>query len=138
MMAFNTKKLLPWILAGIFFVVGVATLPDYGMHEDSPFHFLRGQYYLNRVLGGDGTFDIPPLRSPVLFGPRQRISSYKLNASEELFAPLLPIEDETPATVNPPPPPPTVTMDVENDEALPLFPCAAPELAAPPLPTVMV
>ena len=55
------------IFAVLFFIVGVLTLSDYGMHEDNPFHFLRGQYYLNRILGSDGTFAIPPLRSPVLF-----------------------------------------------------------------------
>lgn len=86
------RKFWPGVLLStLFFVVSVVTLSHYGMHEDSPFHFLRGQYYLNRLLGGDGTFTIPPLRSPVLFMPGQRVSSYKLNASEELFAPKLPV-----------------------------------------------
>lgn len=79
------------VLASTFLLVGILTLSDYGMHEDNPFHFLRGQYYLERLLGGDGRFSIPLVRSPVFFMPGQRISSYKLNASEELFAPKLPI-----------------------------------------------
>ncbi len=86
------KRVVPGILLALaFFIVGIATLPHYGMHEDNPFHFLRGQYYLERILGRDGRFDLTPLRSPVLFMPGQRISSYKLNASEELFSPKLPI-----------------------------------------------
>lgn len=74
-----------------FLAIGILTLSHYGTHEDNPFHFLRGQYFLARVLGGDGRFPIPSIPSPVLFLPGQRISSYKLNASEELFSPKLPI-----------------------------------------------
>lgn len=83
--------LIALLLASVFLIIGITTLSHYGIHEDNPFHFLRGQYFLNRLLGGDGTFSVPSLRSPVLFLPRQRISSYKLNASEELFAPNLPV-----------------------------------------------
>lgn len=83
------QHLLPAILlASVFIIIGVATLSHYGMHEDSPFHFLRGQYYLERILGRSGKFALPPLRSPVMFIPGQRVSYYKPNASEELFAPL--------------------------------------------------
>lgn len=86
--------LLPAILlASVFLSIGIATLSDYGMHEDNPFHFLRGQYYLNRLFGGDGTYAIPPLRSPVLFVPFQRISSYKINASEELMSRQSPVSE---------------------------------------------
>lgn len=85
------KKLLPWILAGAFCIVGVATLPDYGMNEDSPFHFLRGQYFLERLLGRSGKFDVPTANSPVLFVPGQRVSAYKTNATEEIFSPVRPI-----------------------------------------------
>ncbi len=85
------KKFLPWILAGAFFIVGVGTMSHYGMHEDSPFHFLRGQYFLERILGRSGQFGIPAARSPVMFTPGQRISVYKPNASEELFSPVVQI-----------------------------------------------
>lgn len=79
------------LLIFIFTLVGVLTLSHYGMHEDNPFHFLRGQYFLERLLGGSGQFAIPPTTSPVLFVPGQRISAYKPNAAEQLFSPLRPI-----------------------------------------------
>lgn len=86
------RKVWPGIVPAVFFLILVGTLGDYGIHEDAPFHFLRGQYFLERILGREGVYALPATRSPVLFLPRQRVSTYKLNASEELFAPLVPIE----------------------------------------------
>ncbi len=79
------------LLALSFFTIMLATLPDYGIQEDSPFHFLRGQAYLQKMLNGKDTFDSPPRTSPVLFAPGQKISLYKPNASEEINAPLRPV-----------------------------------------------
>jgi 4-amino-4-deoxy-L-arabinose transferase-like glycosyltransferase len=82
------KTLLPGlVITLVFFFITLFTLSDYGMNEDSPFHFLRGQYYLQKLTTGGGTFGLPKRLSPVLFAPGQRISLYKPNASEEFLAP---------------------------------------------------
>lgn len=87
------KKIIKFIpaltVSLIVFLILFLTLKDYGMHEDSPFHFLRGQAYLQEILTGEPQFkNIPKLNSPVLLSPNQRISTYKFNASEEINAPL--------------------------------------------------
>lgn len=85
----------------LFFLLQIFTLSDYGMHEDSPFHFLRGQAYLQKILTGSARFDFSNRPSPVLFIPGQRISLYKPNASEEVLAPIRPFGslDETRPTL---------------------------------------
>lgn len=77
-------------IIGFFFVL-LATLPQYGINEDSPFHFLRGQAYLTRLTTGVSDIVQPQLTSPVLFRPEQRISTYKYNTWELNVAPLRPI-----------------------------------------------
>lgn len=85
-------KYLPGLMIGIFFfIVCIATLSDYGMNEDSPGHFARGQTYLNKLITGRDTFNIPQLRSPFLFTPGQRISMYKFNVYETQLAPMRPV-----------------------------------------------
>ncbi len=79
------------ILCLFFFFVFVLTLKDYGMNEDSPFHFLRGQIFLQVLLKHEFKFNQPHLPSPVMFIPGQRISSYKFNAYEGNLAPKRPI-----------------------------------------------
>ncbi|HSW89840.1 MAG TPA: glycosyltransferase family 39 protein [Patescibacteria group bacterium] len=75
----------------LFFIVGVLTLRFYGMNEDSPMHFLRGQAYLELLTTGNSTFTQPHLPSPILIVPGQRVSTYKLNASEATLSPIRPI-----------------------------------------------
>lgn len=75
----------------IFFIVGIATIYDYGINEDNPGHFIRGQVYLQRLTTGSDVFDQPLLPSPLLYIPGQRISTYKLSANENALAPLIPI-----------------------------------------------
>ncbi len=83
------KKNAPGLLiAGAFLVVGLLRLSQYGMHEDSPFHFLRGQAYLQEMLTGKVTFGLQNRPSPVFFAPGQRISLYKPNATEEILSPV--------------------------------------------------
>lgn len=65
------------------------------MHEDNPFHFLRGQYFLQKLLTGKDRFDEPNLPSPVFIVPGQKVSIYKNNASEEALAPVKPITTNT-------------------------------------------
>ena len=81
------------LIAIAFFLAQVATLSAYGMNEDSPFHFLAGQYYLERLLRGKVNFPLSNRPSPVLFVPGQRISLYKPNPSEGIAAPLRSVAD---------------------------------------------
>lgn len=48
------------ILAGIFFVLGIATLPHYGINWDTINHLPRGQAYLNYFLTGKKDFSNLP------------------------------------------------------------------------------
>lgn len=44
----------------LFFIIGLATLYDYGMNWDSPIHFARGQAYLRYILTGKTNYnDLP-------------------------------------------------------------------------------
>lgn len=76
------------IVSFCYFLILLFTLSHYGMHEDNPFHFLRGQAYLQKIFTENPQFNLPKTRSPVLFYPYQRISLYKPNASEDIGAPL--------------------------------------------------
>lgn len=88
-MKFVKQYLVAAVVSATFFFILFFTLKDYGMHEDSPFHFLRGQAYLQKILTGEPQFNIVNLASPVFFAGGQRISLYKPNASEELLAPQI-------------------------------------------------
>lgn len=58
-MSTNLKK-MAFILAGIFFIVGVFTLPDYGINWDTINHLPRGQAYLHYFLTGQKDYkDLP-------------------------------------------------------------------------------
>lgn len=46
-----------FFLPSLFFVIGLATLYDYGMNWDSPIHFARGQAYLRYILTGKTNYD---------------------------------------------------------------------------------
>lgn len=76
------------LICFIFLFVGIFQLKDYGINEDSPFHFLRGQAYLHLLTTGENQFDQPRLTSPVLFIPDQRISTYKYSSWESNVAPI--------------------------------------------------
>jgi len=47
------KKIFPYILAALFFIIGLITLNDYGISWDEPRHFQRAQIYLNYFLTGE-------------------------------------------------------------------------------------
>lgn len=44
----------------LFFIIGLATLYDYGMNWDSPIHFARGQAYLRYILTGKTNYNELP------------------------------------------------------------------------------
>lgn len=54
------KWLLALTFSGLFFLIGLATLKDYGISWDSPVHFRRGQTYLHFFLTGKLTFEDLP------------------------------------------------------------------------------
>lgn len=57
------KKFWPLLLAGIFLLVGLLTLKDYGINWDEPAHFMRGQAYLHYFLTGKKNYDnLPKLK----------------------------------------------------------------------------
>ena len=86
------KKLWYGVFISLMFaVVCFFTLSHYGLNEDSPGHFFRGQTYLNKLTTGQDTFNIPTFQSPYLFAPGQRISMYKFNVYESELSPLRPI-----------------------------------------------
>lgn len=84
-------KTIGIILIALYAMVLVATLSDYGMNEDNPGHFLRGQAYLELFLTGKRSIDQPQRTSPIMFIPGQRISLYKLSAYESNLSPIRPI-----------------------------------------------
>ena len=84
------KKFFPWILAGIFFVVGVATLKDYGMNWDEPARLLRGQAFLQFFLTGRGTANLPDRTPPNLIRPYEFVTRYNFSASERQTMATLP------------------------------------------------
>jgi len=52
------------LIAGLFFIVGVFTLPHYGITWDTINHLLRGQAYLNYYLTGSEDYsNLPPVIS---------------------------------------------------------------------------
>lgn len=59
---FLSNKLFLAILPSlVFLIVGVWTLPHYGMNWDEPIHFMRGQAYLHYFLTGEKDFkSLPP------------------------------------------------------------------------------
>ncbi|MDE2026162.1 MAG: glycosyltransferase family 39 protein, partial [Patescibacteria group bacterium] len=86
------RRFLPLtLIIAAFFLACVWTLSDYGLNEDTPGHFLRGQVYLNKFLTGQDVFNQPNLPSPVLFIPGQRVSLYKINTNESATAPIMSI-----------------------------------------------
>jgi 4-amino-4-deoxy-L-arabinose transferase-like glycosyltransferase len=70
-----------WALA--FLIVSFLTLRDYGINEDSPGHFLRGQAYFQLLFNHQERYNQPKLLSPVFFVPGQRASIYKPNSWEQ-------------------------------------------------------
>lgn len=55
------KILLVGIVPVIFLVLGIWTLPHYGINWDEPFHFMRGQTYLHYYLTGEKDYkSLPP------------------------------------------------------------------------------
>lgn len=58
---FKKKILLVGIVPVIFLVLGIWTLPHYGINWDEPFHFMRGQAYLHYYLTGEKDYkSLPP------------------------------------------------------------------------------
>lgn len=57
MVAFKNKFFLPLLVSSTFFIVGLATLSDYGISWDEPEHFHRGQGYLHFFLTSEKQFN---------------------------------------------------------------------------------
>lgn len=57
---FKKKILLVGIVPVIFLVLGIWTLPHYGINWDEPFHFMRGQAYLHYYLTGEKDYKSMP------------------------------------------------------------------------------
>lgn len=81
------KYLYGAVISLIFFIVLLLTFSQYGMNEDSPGHFMRGQTYLHKLTTGIDLYDQPTLPPPVMFYPSQRISTYKYNVYEDGLSP---------------------------------------------------
>lgn len=75
------KNAIPWLLAGIFFIVGLFTVNDYGMNWDEPARLLRGQAFLTYYLTGK-SIQLPPRESPLLFAPGEFVTRYDFLAEE--------------------------------------------------------
>lgn len=75
------KRLSILIIPILFLVIGIATLPDYGMNWDNPMHFMRGQAYLQYFLTGDKDFSkLPEFRnSPCVSGNLGLLSTVLLD-----------------------------------------------------------
>lgn len=57
----RSKLFLAVVPSIIFLVVGIWTLPHYGMNWDEPIHFMRGQAYLHYFLTGEKDYkSLPP------------------------------------------------------------------------------
>lgn len=57
------KKFLLFLLPITFFVIGLRTIPHYGINWDAPEHYIRGQSFLHFFLTGKRDYaDLPKLR----------------------------------------------------------------------------
>ncbi|MCX6792022.1 MAG: glycosyltransferase family 39 protein, partial [Candidatus Gottesmanbacteria bacterium] len=76
------KKFLPLILAGVFFIIGLATINDYGMNWDEPVRFMRGQAFVQFFLTGRKSFGLPDRTPPNLIRPGDYLTRYNFLAEE--------------------------------------------------------
>lgn len=76
------SMMIPLLLAFGFFLVGIVTLPDYGLNWDAPGHFLQGQAYAELFLNRRWTFVQSLELSPILVKPGETMSRYYFNAWE--------------------------------------------------------
>ncbi|MBI3397442.1 hypothetical protein HY045_03120, partial [Candidatus Woesebacteria bacterium] len=79
---FSNNKIIAGILALIFFLVGLFTLPHYGINWDTINHLPRGQVYLHYFLTGKRDFsDLTPYKSywqnPRDLSPDKSLSTLK-------------------------------------------------------------
>jgi hypothetical protein len=58
---------IPIVFSIIFFIVGIATLPDYGINWDTPYRFLRGQAFVHYLTTGAIHYTEVEQRTPPLF-----------------------------------------------------------------------
>lgn len=57
----KNNKITAFLITIIFFIVGLITLPHYGINWDTINHAPRGQVYLHYFLTGNKDFsDLPP------------------------------------------------------------------------------
>lgn len=84
------------LLGSFYFLILLKTLPDYGMNQDSPGKFLRGQTYLQILTTGSDHFNQPELPSPVLFYPGQLVSLTLSNGYENRMTTVTPIRNPDP------------------------------------------
>jgi hypothetical protein len=76
------KLLLPLLLAFLFLIAGIFTLPDYGINWDSPLHYLRGQAYADIYLNKKTTLENTAETSPAIVLPYTFASRYYFAAIE--------------------------------------------------------
>src|SRR3989344_3970412 len=63
------KYLIVLTIPIIFLVYGLATLGDYGINWDEPYHYRRGQAFLQYYLTGEKTYEGMPKYPPLKGGP---------------------------------------------------------------------
>jgi len=85
-------KLRPWLWLALiplgFFLWGFATLGNYGVNVDEPFHFMRGQAYLHMYLTGKQTFDDVPGFNDYIRAAANKTASDESVAAQSTGAPL--------------------------------------------------
>jgi hypothetical protein len=91
--SYEMKKFLPWILAGVFLIVGIATIHDYGINWDTPQRLMRGQAYDYYILTGSLRYPGGPdgRTSPLLFVPGEFATRINFLSGEQLKPAVLPV-----------------------------------------------
>lgn len=84
------RRLFPWVLAGVFSIVAIATIGDYGMNWDEPARLLRGQTFVQFYLTGSPLFHLPDRTPPNLIKPKEYITRYDFLAEEGPNRAILP------------------------------------------------
>lgn len=69
-------------LAGLFFVLGVFTLSDYGINWDTPYRMLRGQAFWHYLTTGQREYGEKDRLSPILFKPDEYVTRFDFLAGE--------------------------------------------------------
>ncbi|MBI2009538.1 MAG: glycosyltransferase family 39 protein [Candidatus Chisholmbacteria bacterium] len=71
-----------FVVSGLFLVVGIATIGDYGINWDGAYRMMRGQALAQVLLTGKGSYGLPERVAPVLFDPGEYVTRYDFLAGE--------------------------------------------------------